>query len=250
MITGASSGIGNQLARQLGQQKARLVVNARRQLPLEELASQLSEQGVEVHQVVGDITEPEIQAKLVATATEVMGGLDCLINNAGVGAMGAFSAADPERLRKMMEVNFFAATELTRLALPLLRQNPPSLVVNIGSVLGHFGTPFKSEYCASKFALHGFSEALRSEMKRERVDVLLVAPITPDSEFFERVLEDTTSKDWKKFGSMTPEKVAAKIVLAMQRGRQEIVLSTGGKSLVLIKRFLPGIFRRMITLSR
>ena len=92
------------------------------------------------------------------------GGLDLLVNNAGIGAQGRFAEADPARLRQIMEVNFFAPAEMTRAALPLLKQGRRPMIVNIGSILGHRGIPGTSEYCASKFAVQGFSESLRAEL--------------------------------------------------------------------------------------
>ena len=102
--------------------------------------------------------------------------------------MGPFAGAGPDRLRRIMEVNFFAPVETIRAALPLLRYGRQPIVVNIGSVLGRCAVPDKSEYCASKFALHGFSDALRAELASEMVDVLLVSPSTTQSEFFDRLL--------------------------------------------------------------
>ena len=99
------------------------------------------------------------------------------------------SQAGEERLRRVMEVNFFAPVELIRSAIPLLREGKRPLIVNISSVFGHRAVPRKSEYCASKFALHGFSDALRAELAREGIDVLLVSPSTTQSEFFDMVLE-------------------------------------------------------------
>src|SRR6185503_10392011 len=94
--------------------------------------------------------------------------------------------ADEARLRQVFEVNLFAPAEFIREALPALRTGTTPIVVNVGSVLGHRAVPEKSEYCASKFALHGLTDALRSELAASQVDVLLVSPSTTESEFFER----------------------------------------------------------------
>ena len=111
------------------------------------------------------------------------GGLDLLVNNAGVGALGEFAEADPQRLRTVMEVNFFAPAELIRAAMPLLRAGEQPMIVNIGSVLGHRAVPLKSEYCASKFALHGFSDAVRAELADQGIDLLMVSPSTTQRSF-------------------------------------------------------------------
>jgi short-subunit dehydrogenase len=138
----------------------------------------------------------------------------------------------------MMEVNFFAPAELIREALPLLRSGSHSIIVNIGSVLGHRAVPEKSEYCASKFALHGFSDALRLELAAVGIDVLLVSPSTTRSEFFD-VAAGEASKPQGRFGAVSPEYVARRTVAAMAAGRREIILSAGGKILVWLDRLCP-----------
>ena len=102
-----------------------------------------------------------------------------------------------------MEVNFFAPAELIRAALPLLRAGRRPLIVNIGSVLGHVAVPHKSEYCASKFALHGLSDALRAELSREGIDLLLVSPSTTESEFADHVVETDGRPPRRLLGRMS-----------------------------------------------
>src|SRR5262249_884312 len=148
---------------QLAREKSRLVLAARNQDKLEELAQAIRPQGGEAHVVATDVTDPAQRARLIEAATNTLGGIDILINNAGVGAMGFFSEAGEDRLRPILEVNFFAATELTRLALPHLRQGSQPMVVNVSSILGRRAIPGCTEYCASKFALAGWSEGLRAE---------------------------------------------------------------------------------------
>ena len=129
-------------------------------------------------------------------ARERFGGLDILVNNAGIGTLGRFDEADPARLRQLFEVNFFAAAEFIREALPLLKQGNRPIVVNVGSILGHFATPRSSEYCSTKFALRGLTDALRAEFSKLGIDVLLVSPGTTETEFFDHVVERTSSPPW------------------------------------------------------
>ena len=146
--------------------------------------------------MLGDITEPAIRGRLLDVARTEFGGLDCLINNAGMGGIGNFADTNESRLRRIMEVNFFAPLELTRLAIPKLRHGNRPLIVNVASVLGHRAVPKKSEYCASKFALHGFSDSLRSELAPQGIDVLIVSPSTTDTEFFDVALGDKRKLPW------------------------------------------------------
>ena len=126
IVTGASSGIGEALARALAHEGAQLVLTARREDRLSSLAQQLQEAGSTVRYCAGDITSEQVRRAVLETARRELGGLDILINNAGVGAQGPLATASPERLRRVMEVNFFAPVELIRAAIPLLRGTPTS----------------------------------------------------------------------------------------------------------------------------
>ncbi len=239
VITGASSGIGKELAIQLAQRQTRLILNARREERLRKLATEIEAQGSSVACVIGDITDRETQESIRDVATSKFNRMDVLVNNAGVGAIGRFEQASEERMRKIMELNFFAPVELTRRSLPLLRESSAGIVVNVSSVLGHRAVPLKSEYCASKFAIHGWSDSLRAELAKDGIDVLLVSPSTTDSEFFDSVLEDASGKNPKLGTPMPPDVVARKTIRAIERGKSEIILSAGGKALVWLDRICP-----------
>ncbi|QEG23175.1 SDR family NAD(P)-dependent oxidoreductase [Mariniblastus fucicola] len=245
IITGASSGIGRELARQMAAEGSRLVINARREDRLVELADELAI-GDRCAVVVGDVTDSAVRSQLLATAKEKFGGLDILVNNAGIGAMGRFDEASEDRLRQIFEVNFFAVAELIRECLPLLKSGNEAVIVNLNSVLGHRAVPLKSEYCASKFAIHGLSDALRAEFAADGIDMLLVSPSTTDSEFFDAAIDDPTKRDWKKGGAMSPEVVASRTVRAIKKRRHEIILTFGGRILVWLDRMIPGIANRII----
>jgi short-subunit dehydrogenase len=247
VVTGASSGIGCQLALELARQGARLVLTARREQRLGQLVEEIRQLGQEAHAVVGDITDAQLRSDLLEAAQTYLGGLDLLVNNAGVGAIGPFRKASEARLRRVMEVNFFAPVELIRAALPMLRDGTRPMIVNVSSVLGHRAVPNKSEYSASKFALHGFSDALRAEVARQGIDVLLVSPSTTRTEFFDNVLEKKADLPWLAMGAMPAEAVARKAVRAMRRGRQEIILTPGGKLLVWFDRLCPPLVNRLVS---
>jgi short-subunit dehydrogenase len=246
VVTGASSGIGQAIARELARQGARLIVTARREERLVELVEELKSNGAEAHYVVGDITDVELRQKLIDTVKNQFGALDILINNAGSGAIGLFAKADAAQMRRIMEVNFFAPVETTRAALPLLRAGNKPIIVNVSSVLGHRAVPKKSEYCASKFALHGFSDALRAELASEKIDVLLVSPSTTESEFFDTATGNKADLPWLSLGRMSAAAVARKAVRAIRSGRHEIILTPGGKLLVWFDRLMPPIVNRLV----
>src|SRR5207237_2412010 len=127
--------------------------------------------------------------KMVEAAQRCFGGLDVLINNAGIGATGHFVEAVPERLRTIFEVNFFALAEITRLFIPVLKQGTKPAIVNISSIVARRGIPGRSEYSASKFAVQGLSEALRAELYKDGIDVLIVNPGLTQTNFSKNMLE-------------------------------------------------------------
>ena len=174
-----------------------------------------------------------------ASLLNFLGGLDILVNNAGVGAIGPFESGDPERVRRIMEVNFFALVEMTRIALPLLKQGRKPIIVNISSILGRRGVPHNSEYAASKFAVQGFSESLRAELSATGIDVLVVSPGTTDTEFLDRVVEDKGGPKWPEHAAVSAEAVARATVRAMRRGSHEITPYFWGKLLVMMNRVSP-----------
>ncbi len=246
LITGASSGIGWHLAIQLAAAGAKVVLCARRAERLTQLADQIRAAGGTAVAFPGDVADQQYRQQLIQRCEQDLGGLDILINNAGIGAMGRFDEATPERMRHIFEVNFFALAELIRISLPMLKRGNDPVIVNISSVLGHRGAPLKSEYSASKFAVHGFSDSIRAELSSDGVEVLLVSPSTTDSEFFDASIEDQTDKDWKKRGAMSPEIVASKTIRAIRKRRHEIILTFGGRILVWLDRLIPGLANRLM----
>jgi short-subunit dehydrogenase len=250
ILTGASSGIGRALAAELVREGARLVAVARREDRLRELAAELAAAPGQLETLAGDVTAPEVRLAALERATAAFGGLDLVVNNAGIGAMGPFAEASPERLRHVMEVNFFAAAELTRLAVPLLATGNRPMVVNVGSVLGHRGAPDCAEYCASKFALRGWSESLRTELAASGIGVLVVSPSTTQTEFFDHAQDERSRRPWWSQRGMTSEDVARQIARAIRRGKRELVISAGGKALVWVSWLFPGLVDRVLIRSR
>jgi len=246
IVTGASSGIGREIALELARHGALQVMVARRQERLHELAAEITALGGRADCVAGDITDPAVRQGALDTVRSSFGGLDILVNNAGIGAVGLFEHADPERVRRIMEVNFFALVEMTRLALPLLKQGTSPVVVNIGSVLGHRGVPYRSEYSASKFAVQGFSESIRAEFSSIGVDVLVVSPGATKTEFAESVIEHTGEPSWPDCGSVTAATVARQTVRAIRRGRQEIIPNRRGRTLYWLNRLSPRLVDRIM----
>jgi short-subunit dehydrogenase len=221
---------------------------ARSESQLNVVADQCRRQssGVEALIVPGDLTDPAYRRALVQSATEHWHGLDVLVNNAGVSAHGPFAGSDEATLRQVMELNFFAAAELTRLALPLLRRGESPAIVNVGSIIGHRGLPLNSEYAASKFALRGWTESLRAELAADGIDVLLVSPGTTETEFFDHLVAKRADLPWGESTAIPAAAVAEQTVRALERGRHEIFPNWRGRALVYANRLAPGLIDRVI----
>jgi short-subunit dehydrogenase len=145
-----------------------------------------------------------------------------------------------------MEVNFFAPVELTRKMLPHLRKGRAPVICNISSVLGHRGVPLKSEYCASKFAIHGWSDSLRAELAPAGVQVTLVSPSTTRSEFFDSLIGTEAGQESASIGSWPPERVAQKTLAAVCARRSEVICSLAGKALVYGDRLAPSLMNAIL----
>ena len=250
IVTGASSGIGRELVGLLIDDGCRVVAVARRAERLAELTNQFSNR---VIPIIGDVTDRRTVDEAVATVEQsAEGRLDLLVNNAGVGGIGRFDTADESRLRRIMEVNFFAPAMWCRRMIPLMRSNRDRhpVICNISSVLGHCAVPHKSEYCASKFALHGLSDSLRAELAGDGIAVTLVSPSTTRSEFFESLVATDSNQVSRSIGSWPPQRVAQVTLRAIQRRQRERILSLGGKALVYSDRIVPTLLNRMLRSSK
>jgi short-subunit dehydrogenase len=245
LITGASQGIGRALAELASQRGGRVLAAARSEALLGELAEQARARGGVLVTVQADVTSPEDRQRMAEAALRHFGGLDILVNNAGVGATGHFADCGPERLRTIMEVNFFGLTETTRLLLPLLREGNRPAIVNVSSIAGKRAIPARSEYSASKFAVQGFSEALRAELAKDGIDVLVICPGLTQTNFSKNMLEQKAVLKFDHLRGMTSAQVAAKTLRALERGKNEVTLTFQAKLIALVSRFFPRLADRI-----
>ena len=245
LITGASQGIGRALAVEAARQGAHVLAAARSADLLTALATEVRATGGVLETVVADVTSADDRAAMAGAALRHFGGLDVLINNAGIGATGHFAEAGPERLRQMMEVNFFGLTETTRACLPLLKLGRTPAILNVGSIAGKRGIPARSEYSATKFAVQGFSEALRAELAKDDVDVLVVSPGLTQTNFSHNMIEQKAKLQMDHLRGMTSEEAARQTLRALARGGDETVLTWQGRLLVWVSRFLPRLADRI-----
>ena len=187
LITGASSGLGAEFARQLAPHASTLILVARRGEVLEELKKELMLKNFSlvVHVRSVDLASAIAREELAAWIKEEALPLNFLINNAGLGDLGDFGAAQWDRLEPILTINITALTHLTYLLLPTLRGHTPSALLNVGSVAGFFPLPYNAVYAASKAYVKNFSEALSIEEEEHGVVVTLLSPGPVPTPFFE-----------------------------------------------------------------
>ncbi|MFT3815930.1 MAG: oxidoreductase [Acidovorax sp.] len=179
-ITGASSGFGKELAQAVLARGDSAVLTARRLEPLQAIAAAHGDRALALQL---DVTDPASRAAALKAANDKFGRIDVLANIAGAGSYGALEAFTPAQIRAQMELNFFAAAELSREALPQMRAQKSGHILNLTSIAGLVAFPGSGLYCASKFALEGFTEALHHEVKPFGIRVTLIEPGAFRTEF-------------------------------------------------------------------
>lgn len=233
-ITGASSGIGRACAVAYYRAGARVVVSARSEAPLRELAEEL---GVDrVAPLPLDVTDPEARRRGMAEARDRFGRVDVLVNNAGWAGFGSLLNQSDETIERMARLNVEAPIALTRLVLPDMIERGSGQIVNVASVVGYQAMPRMSFYGATKAALLSFSTGLRLEVERHGIDVLTVAPGSTRTDFFTHAQVANVRVVRPSLAQAAPERVAEAIVAASRRRRREVVLGAAGKTLTLIRR--------------
>jgi short-subunit dehydrogenase len=247
VVTGASSGIGRATALALAQQKARLVLAARREPLLEELLQEIKNGGGQAEKLALDLRDPGNVREMIETAHRLFGRIDVLINNAGSGYFGTVERTPPDIVREIFRLNFEAPLLASQLVIPIMRGQGSGHIINISSIGGRRGLPLSGVYCASKFALHGLNETLRLELKDSGIDVSIVHPASTRSEFHERVHRGDVSAEFKTMGSVqTAEAVAQSIVRCIRRPRPEVFPNRLGRMVVWANTFAPSIVDKIM----
>jgi short-subunit dehydrogenase len=249
-ITGASSGIGEALAVAFHQAGAKLVLSARREDELKRVQTACGGEP-NTRLLPMDVTNAaELPAK-TQLALSLFNGIDVLVLNAGITQRSRTRETDESVYRRLMEVNFFAPEAMARAVLPsMLAQNSGHIAV-ISSVAGKFGVPLRSGYSATKFALHGFFEALRAEEERNGIHVTMVCPGYIRTNISMSALRGDGGKhakmDSELAHGMPADKCARKILRGIARKKKEIVVAAARERvLVYLKRFFPDLLARMI----
>ena len=247
LITGASSGIGEELASQLGQAGAQLTLTARRTHLLDALAQRIAAAGAPPPLVVAcDVTRDGDVERAVAEAIRRWGKLDVVVANAGFGVVGALRDLSVDDYRRQFETNVFGVLRTIYAALPEIEKAAGRVVI-IGSVAGWTSTPNASPYAMSKFALRALADAITPEFDRNRVKVTLISPgfVASDIRRVDNqgALQAEAADPVPQWLTMPTAKAARQILRAVARGRRELIVTGHGKALVAIERFVPWVSR-------
>ena len=240
LITGASSGIGRATALELARRGARLSLAARREAELEAVAGACRAAGAEARVFVADVSDRSACLALVAGAERELGPLDALVNNAGFAIFDPVAEADPAHAESMVRTNYLGTLWCLQAALPGMIERKRGSIVNVGSIAGIMGYARMGAYCASKFAVTGLTEALRSEVKGRGIDVSLVAPGTTSTDFFVTAEKGKMPAASRLVLAIPPERVARSVVRALESGKARIIVPAGAHLYMRFKEWMPG----------
>ncbi len=249
-ITGASSGIGEACAYLFAKEKANLILTATRVNKLQEVQSKCVNLGAQCHILPYDLTDLENIDELTNKAIAVYGKIDTVFLNAGISQRSKTLDTSSNVEEKIMVVNFFAPVKITKLLMPEMIKNGGGTIAVTSSISGKFGFPLRSAYASSKFAIYGFFETVHAEYYNDNIRVVIVCPGRVKTNISYNALEADGSKHAKmdegQDSGISAEKAAKKVVKAINNRKPEVLV--GGKELamVYIKRFLPGLSRRLV----
>ena len=245
VITGASRGIGEHLARGLAARGARVVLAARSAEALQALVRRIGEPAMAVPT---DVTRDEDVRRLAEAALERFGRIDVLVNNAGVGLTGTVGTLDLDALRRCFEVNVYGALRCIQAVLPAMRRQRSGHIVNVSSILGKLAVPQTAGYAATKHALEALSEGLRVEEAPWGIRVTVVCPGSTDTPFREHELQGgaTLLAERPRYGLMQPEEAAERTIEAIRAGRREVVLGRFTRTLAAVHAVAPGLLDRVL----
>jgi uncharacterized protein len=241
LITGASDGIGKRLALDLAARGAVIIGCGRSAERLGALLAELqctSPRSITIRCDVG--SRDEVRA-MVAKALAAYDAIDILINNAGIGMRQPFVEMSVDTIEEIMRTNYFGAVYCTHEVLPSMIARGRGHVVNISSVAGHIGTLNMAAYCASKFAMNGFSESLYHELKPLGIDVSIVCP-GPVRTSFNRTFAQTSPKSPTSL-VISAESVSQTVIRVIEKKRFEVITPPSVALICALKRFMPGLFR-------
>lgn len=249
IITGASSGIGKSLAEEFCRKGATVVATARSEDKLGILSTKLQTEGFKIFTITTDVTNENDCKNLINTTIARFGRIDILINNAGISMRALFEEVDLKVIRKLMDVNFWGTVYCSKFALPHLLKSKGSLV-GVSSIAGYKGLPGRAGYSASKFAMQGLLEVIRIENMKKGLHVLIACPGFTASNIRNTALAADGTQQGEsprdENTMMSADKVASQILQAIRRKKRTLILTTQGKTTVLLSKFFPKFIDKMV----
>jgi NAD(P)-dependent dehydrogenase (short-subunit alcohol dehydrogenase family) len=240
MVTGASSGIGRETALAFGRAGARVALVARRRELLKELAAEIGAAGGKALALPADVAEAADVRAAAGRVRRTWGPIDVLVNNAGVLVPSTVSAMKAADLERMMRVNFVGAVNTIQALLPSMERRGHGTIINVASLAGRRGITPLGGYCATKFALVGLTEALRTEVDAKKIHVGVVMPGVVDTPMVRDVDQAAALPEWPAALNMPPDWVVAAILLAVRFRLHEVSVPPGAATLEIIASLAPG----------
>ena len=245
VVTGASSGIGRELALRLADEGARVALIARRVERLRELAEQIRQRGREAFVVPCDVAVREEVGRAAQLVLEHFGGVDLLVNNAGYAGRRPFVEWDVEDIEHIMRVNYFGAVYWTKELLPHMVERGRGWLVFMASAAGKTGVPDESAYAATKFAVVGLAESVSLEVEDAGVHTLIVCPGVVHTELFDRAGFEALPAAARRM-ARSPEHLVDQIVRALRRGRHELLYPRPIALAQAVRGVAPRFYRHMV----
>ena len=248
VVTGAASGIGRAIADSLARRGCHLALADVDAEKLEETAKMAAGSGVRVSRHLVDVADRQMVATFPQAVAARHGGVDILVNNAGVAIGGTFEEVSEEDFEWLFEINFWGVVRMTRAFLPLLRRSDDARIVNLSSVFGLISPPGHTAYSASKFAVRGFSNALRNELAGTNIGVTVVHPggvATSIADNARPAKSDTPEEiaqrkaTFKKLARLPPEVAGEIIVKAIERRKARVLVGGDARMMAIVERLAP-----------
>lgn len=249
VVTGAAAGLGRALCERFGRAGARIVALDRDEDALARTADALRAAGIEAAPIACDVTDERAVKRAMLAGADAFGGIDLLVCNAGISHHSEFARTAPDVVRRVMAVNFFGALHCTHAALPQLLARR-GMIIAISSVAGFAPLSGRTGYAASKHALHGLFESLRTELAPEGVEVMLVCPSFIATGIDRHALGPTggtaTHAQVVTGGRLQPDDVADRVFRAAGRGQRQLLVGATAHASWWLSRFAPALFERVM----
>ena len=252
-ITGASSGIGEALAYAFSAMGNKVILSARNETKLKQVAENCS-YPEKVKCLKLDLADTDHMEEKVQQAIEIYGGLDILINNAGISQRSLILDTKLSVYKELMDINYLGTVALSKALLPHFVEQQFGYYVTVTSLMGKFGSPLRSGYCAAKHALHGFFDVMRMEHEKDGVKVTLVCPGFVQTNIAKNALTGDgsaqNSQDKATANGLTPAVFAQRLIRAVQKNKHEAYIGKGEVRGVYLKRFFPRLLHKVVLRSQ